>query len=45
MNNVNCLGNFFQRGGIQGTFRQNYNRPGQDWGRLRRDRVEQTRAY
>uniref|UniRef100_T1I998 Eukaryotic translation initiation factor 3 subunit C n=1 Tax=Rhodnius prolixus TaxID=13249 RepID=T1I998_RHOPR len=36
-------GNFFQRGGIQGTFRQNYNRPGQDWGRLRRDRVEQTR--
>ncbi|KAK9505882.1 hypothetical protein O3M35_009853 [Rhynocoris fuscipes] len=38
-------GNFFQRGGIQGTFRQNYNRPGQDWGRLRRDRAEQGRAY
>uniref|UniRef100_A0A0V0G589 Eukaryotic translation initiation factor 3 subunit C n=1 Tax=Triatoma dimidiata TaxID=72491 RepID=A0A0V0G589_TRIDM len=38
-------GNFFQRGGIQGTFRQNYNRPGQDWGRLRRDRAEQARAY
>lgn len=37
-------GSFFLRGGNQGTFRQNYGRPGQDWGRNRRDR-EQGRAY
>lgn len=35
-------GNFFLRGGQQGNFRQNYNRPGQDWTRQRR---EQGRAY
>lgn len=35
-------GNFFLRGGQQGNFRQNYNRPGQDWSRQRR---EQGRAY
>ncbi|XP_014287661.1 eukaryotic translation initiation factor 3 subunit C [Halyomorpha halys] len=37
-------GSFFLRGGNQGTFRQNYSRPGQDWGRNRRER-EQTRPY
>ncbi|XP_067015404.1 eukaryotic translation initiation factor 3 subunit C [Anabrus simplex] len=39
-------GNFFNRGGNQGGFRdrQNFNRPGQDWGRQRRDRGE-ARAY
>uniref|UniRef100_A0A1B6E4Z8 Eukaryotic translation initiation factor 3 subunit C n=1 Tax=Clastoptera arizonana TaxID=38151 RepID=A0A1B6E4Z8_9HEMI len=30
-------GYFFQRGGQQGQFRQNYNRQGQDWNRQRRD--------
>ncbi|BES92207.1 Eukaryotic translation initiation factor 3 subunit G-1 [Nesidiocoris tenuis] len=40
-------GNFFQRGGgMQGQYRQNFNRPGQDWGRIRRERAEQQqRAY
>uniref|UniRef100_A0A0A9XY83 Eukaryotic translation initiation factor 3 subunit C n=1 Tax=Lygus hesperus TaxID=30085 RepID=A0A0A9XY83_LYGHE len=38
-------GNFFQRGGIQGPYRQNFNRPGQDWGRGRRERGDQQRAY
>uniref|UniRef100_A0A1B6HN24 Eukaryotic translation initiation factor 3 subunit C n=1 Tax=Homalodisca liturata TaxID=320908 RepID=A0A1B6HN24_9HEMI len=38
-------GNFFLRGGNQGQFRQNYNRPGQDWGRQRRDRDNAQRTY
>ncbi|KDR11509.1 hypothetical protein L798_14577, partial [Zootermopsis nevadensis] len=39
-------GNYFNRGGNQGGFRdrQNFNRQGQDWGRQRRDRGE-NRAF
>lgn len=39
-------GNFFNRGGNQGGFRdrQNFNRQGQDWGRQRRERGD-NRAY